>query len=42
MTPKATPSIPDIKSYLTDPKTEPRKTKWEIEVAIKLADNSIR
>lgn len=25
-------------SYLTDPKTEPRKTKWEIEVAIKLAD----
>jgi effector-binding domain-containing protein len=25
-------------SYLTDPKIEPRKTKWEIEVAIKLAD----
>lgn len=25
-------------TYLTDPKTEPRKTKWEIEVAIKLAD----
>src|SRR5579871_5853044 len=25
-------------SYLTDPKTEPRKTKWEVEVAIKLAD----
>jgi effector-binding domain-containing protein len=25
-------------SYLTDPKTEPRKTKWEIEVAFKLAD----
>ncbi len=25
-------------SYLTDPKTEPHKTKWEIEVAIKLAD----
>lgn len=24
-------------SYLTDPKVEPRKTKWEIEVAIKLA-----
>ena len=26
-------------TYLTDPKIEPRKTKWEIEVAIKLADN---
>ncbi len=25
-------------TYLTDPKIEPRKTKWEIEVAIKLAD----
>ena len=25
-------------SYLTDPKTEHRKTKWEIEVAIKLRD----
>ncbi len=25
-------------TYLTDPKTEHRKTKWEIEVAIKLAD----
>ena len=25
-------------TYLTDPKVEPRKTKWEIEVAIKLAD----
>ncbi len=25
-------------SYLTDPKVEPRKTKWEVEVAIKLAD----
>ncbi len=24
--------------YLTDPKVEPRKSKWEIEVAIKLAD----
>ncbi len=24
--------------YLTDPKTEPKKTKWQIEVAIKLAD----
>ncbi len=24
--------------YLTDPKIEPRKTKWDIEVAIKLAD----
>jgi effector-binding domain-containing protein len=27
-------------SYLTDPKTEPRKTKWEKEVAIKLADSA--
>ncbi|HWQ12149.1 MAG TPA: GyrI-like domain-containing protein [Roseiflexaceae bacterium] len=26
-------------TYLTDPKREPRKTKWEIEVAIKLAEN---
>ena len=25
-------------SYLTDPKTERRKTHWEVEVAIKLAD----
>ncbi len=25
-------------SYLTDPKIEPRKTRWQIEVAIKLAD----
>jgi effector-binding domain-containing protein len=25
-------------SYLTDPKIEPRKTKWDVEVAIKLAD----
>ncbi len=25
-------------TYLTDPKTESRKTKWEIEVAIKLPD----
>jgi effector-binding domain-containing protein len=25
-------------TYLTDPKIEPRKSKWEIEVAIKLAD----
>jgi effector-binding domain-containing protein len=24
--------------YLTDPKIEPRKSKWQIEVAIKLAD----
>jgi hypothetical protein len=24
--------------FLTDPKVEPRKTKWDIEVAIKLAD----
>ncbi len=27
-------------SYLTDPKIEPRKTKWQVEVAIKLADDS--
>jgi effector-binding domain-containing protein len=27
-------------AYLTDPKIEPRKTKWEIEVAIKLADDA--
>lgn len=26
-------------TYLTDPKNEPRKSKWKIEVAIKLADN---
>ena len=26
-------------TYLTDPKIEPRKTRWEIEVAIKLADD---
>lgn len=25
-------------TYLTDPKVEPRKSKWEIEVAIKLSD----
>jgi effector-binding domain-containing protein len=25
-------------AHLTDPKTEPRKTKWQIEVAIKLAE----
>jgi effector-binding domain-containing protein len=25
-------------TYLTDPQIEPRKTKWEVEVAIKLAD----
>jgi effector-binding domain-containing protein len=25
-------------TYLTDPKTEPKKTKWQVEVAIKLAD----
>jgi hypothetical protein len=24
--------------YLTDPRVEPRKTKWEIELAMKLAD----
>ena len=26
-------------TYLTDPKIEPRKSRWKIEVAIKLADN---
>jgi effector-binding domain-containing protein len=25
-------------AYLTDPKVEPRKTKWQVEVAVKLAD----
>lgn len=25
-------------TYLTDPKVEPRKSKWKVEVAIKLAD----
>jgi hypothetical protein len=25
-------------TFLTDPKIEPRKTKWDIEVAIRLAD----
>ena len=25
-------------AYLTDPKVEHRKTKWDVEVAIKLAD----
>ena len=29
-------------AYLTDPKVEPRKTKWEVEVAIKLADDQPR
>lgn len=29
-------------TYLTDPKIEPRKTKWEIEVAIKLANDQPR
>lgn len=27
-----------IETFHTDPKVEPRKTRWEIEVAIKLAD----
>lgn len=27
-----------VETYLTDPKIEPRKTKWEVEVAIKLSD----
>lgn len=27
-----------FEAFLTDPKIEPRKTKWDIEVAIKLAD----
>jgi hypothetical protein len=26
-------------TYLTDPKVEPRKSRWQIEVAIKLADD---
>ncbi|HZO90190.1 MAG TPA: GyrI-like domain-containing protein [Chthonomonadaceae bacterium] len=26
-------------AYLTDPRVGPRKTKWEVEVAIKLADS---
>jgi effector-binding domain-containing protein len=30
-----------FESYLTDPRSEPRKTKWEVEVAIKLADDQI-
>jgi hypothetical protein len=25
-------------TFLTDPKIEPRKSKWQIEVAIKVAD----
>jgi hypothetical protein len=25
-------------AYLTDPRTQPRKTKWEVELAIRLAD----
>jgi hypothetical protein len=28
--------------YLTDPKTQPLKSKWECEVAIKLVDNQLR
>lgn len=27
-----------FEAYLTDPKVEPRKTKWDIELAIKLKD----
>lgn len=27
-------------TYLTDPKVQPRKTQWEVEVAIKLAENN--
>jgi effector-binding domain-containing protein len=27
-------------TYLTDPKVEPRKTRWQVEVAIKLADDT--
>lgn len=26
-------------TYLTDPKVEPRKTKWQVEVAIKIAED---
>lgn len=29
-------------TFLTDPRLEPRKTRWEIEVAIKLKDEHIR
>lgn len=29
-------------TYLTDPDVEPRKTKWEVEVAIKLADEQLQ
>lgn len=28
-------------SYLTDPKLEPRKTKWQVELAIKLRDEDV-
>ncbi len=28
--------------YLTDPKTQPLKTKWEVEVAVKLLDDQSR
>jgi effector-binding domain-containing protein len=27
-----------LETYLTDPKVEPRKTKWQVEVAIKLRE----
>ena len=30
-----------LESYLTDPAREPRKTKWEIEVAMKLTDQDL-
>ena len=31
-----------FESYLTDPKDEPKQAKWEIEVAIRLADDQPR
>jgi hypothetical protein len=27
-------------TYLTDPKLEPRKTKWQVEVAIKIREDA--
>jgi hypothetical protein len=37
-TPKGDAFRARYERYLTDPKIEPLKTKWEVEVAIKLAD----
>ncbi|MBX3064646.1 MAG: GyrI-like domain-containing protein [Anaerolineae bacterium] len=36
--PKGTAFKSRYEAYLTDPKIQPLKTKWEVEVAIKLAD----